>query len=207
MQSCDYSVGTTNTASPAETTTTSSTSTTSTMKPLNSTAYRSTPTKSRAPFQAPTRKPAMTKASIGLMMNRQGKCMAVKDNSEEDGINLVQWYCQAGDKGQQWSWNDLESKDRHICNGYGKCASLPSASPDGNDPSNTTNLVQSEHLDESGQKYRLVDSPFTGFYIIKNDFENCLGVEGNGVDDGLNILVGPCKPREDGQNWQWWYPK
>jgi len=103
--------------------------------------------------------------------------LASSTNSDGDGNRLIQWDYKADEKGQQWSWNQdsLGSKERHICNGHGKCA----ASPENN--SSRTHLTQWEHLDESGQKYHFLDSHRAGFYIIKNDFGNCLGIDGEHV--------------------------
>ena len=129
--------------------------------------------------------------------------MASAENSGENGNRLIQWDCKADEKGQQWSWNEntLGSKNRHICNGHGMCV----ASPD--NIASRTSLVQSENLDQKGQKYTFLDSSRPGFYMMKNDFGFCLGVLADGRNNGDDILVNACKLSGNGlhgQHWQWY---
>ncbi len=51
--------------------------------------------------------------------------------------------------------------------------------------------------------FNFIDSiTHPGYYIIKNDYGNCLSIKGNKNEDGAEIWAEDCKP-EAGQNWKW----
>jgi len=117
-----------------------------------------------------------------------------------DGEGLIQLDCDPEETGQMWSWDDdtLGSSDQHICNGFDKCA----VSPD--EDSNFDSLIQSDFVDdEPGQMFHFLNSSRPGFYNIKDDFGNCIGVDDDSEDNGSAIVADTCDTSQDGQYWQW----
>ena len=92
----------------------------------------------------------------------------------------------------------LGSRDRHICNGHGKCVATPYNSAD-----NALQIAYA-HWDEHAQKFNLLDlSARPGFFVIKNDFGKCISVKGNTNQTGAQIWSNDCNPSEAGQLWKW----
>jgi len=134
------------------------------------------------------------------LMNALGKCAAVDGGSDWNSVRLIQWDCYPNQKYQSWSWNQasLGSADRHLFNGFGKCAGSMS-----NSPLNGL-LIQWYPVDEEGQRYYFIDSPNRpGFNLIKNDHGRCLSVFGNVIWGGTSIYVEDCNAALAGQNWKW----
>ena len=126
------------------------------------------------------------------LVNGFGKCL--------NGDSLQQSDCDPNENTMLWSWNEvsLGSRDRHICNGHGKCVATPYNSDE------TALQITYDHLDEHAQRFYLLDSlAHPGFYIIQNDYGKCLSVKGNTNETGAEIWVNHCNPSEAGQHWKW----
>lgn len=134
------------------------------------------------------------------LINGMGKCLAITRDSSSSNSNLIQWDCNQHQKGMLWSWNKVPfgSGDRHLCNGFGKCAASPKNSP------STGDLVQWDHFDEEGQRFQFLDAPGRpGFYLVKNDHGKCLAVRENKNRSGAKVYASDCKATEAGQHWKW----
>jgi len=143
---------------------------------------------------------------MGHLVNGFGKCFALDFDDIYNGRFVCQWECfPAGHKGQLWGWNEvsLGSKDKHLCNALGKCASVRfndsiTISPD---------LFQWDHLEGAdGQKFDFfVSLARPGFYLIKNSNGKCISVPEKTNSHGARIHVSDCNASEPGQNWKWNY--
>ena len=132
-------------------------------------------------------------------MNGFEKCLNV-DPLIHDGLGLQQSDCNSKEITMLWSWNEvsLGSRDRHICNGRGRCIATPFNSAD-----NALQIVY-YHLGEHAQRFNLLDLlAHPGFYVIKNDYGKCLSVNGNTNQTGAQIWTRDCNPLEAGQRWKW----
>jgi len=130
------------------------------------------------------------------LMNLNGKCLAApKDESHIIGNLLNSWNFGFPENGQLWSWNEttLGSGDRHLCNGHNKCVSSLNKS------GTSIDLVQSEHLNETSQRFTIFNMATDGFFMIKNDYGKCIGLEKN----NRFAWAVDCKRYEKGQYWKW----
>lgn len=135
------------------------------------------------------------------LINGLGKCAAISDDVGQNGQHIIQWDCNQYEKGMLWSWNEtaLGSGNRHLCNGHGKCVGSPVNSPNSNV---YIYLIQWDHFDEEGQRYRLLDSPARpGFYSIKNDHGKCISVSEGTCN--VFLYTKDCNSSEDDQLWKW----
>ena len=131
------------------------------------------------------------------LINGLGKCLNVNPKNQND---VQQSNCNPNDKTMLWSWNEvsLSSRDRHICNGHGKCVATP------NNYANNALQIATFHYDQHGQRFNLLDSlAYPGFFVIKNDHGKCLSVQGNTNQTGAQIWSNDCNPSEAGQRWKW----
>lgn len=109
-------------------------------------------------------------ASYWIYFN--GKCLsASKDESHIIGNLLNSWNFGLPKNGHLWSWNEttLGSGDRHLCNGHNKCVSSLN-----NKSGTNIDLVQSEHLNETSQRFTIFNMATDGFFMIKNDDGKCI---------------------------------
>jgi len=116
------------------------------------------------------------------------------------GSMLLQWKANA----TSWSWNEatVGSGDRHLCNEYNKCAT--SSRKDPSKPNETPRIRQKNYTDEEGQRFNFLDLPaYPGFFLIKDEFETCVGIFGNRDSYSIGVGAIDCNPSEASQRWKW----
>jgi len=128
--------------------------------------------------------------------------MAPYYDSRDDGSILLQTKMTA----MLWSWNEASvgSGERHLCNQYKFCAT--SSRKDPSNP-NETHIKQKNYTDKEGQRFEFLDLPaYPGFFLIKDEFETCIGINENTVVYAASVRAVDCNPTEAGQRWKWRFP-
>lgn len=138
---------------------------------------------------------------MGYLINGFGKGIFPYGGSSLSGYYLHQGQADY----TSWSWNEvsLGSGDRHLCNNYGKCATSYRRVR----PGEPSYIIQEDPKDIEGQRFyflELVSHP--GFFIIKEEFGKCLGIDGNTDRVMSGVRAIDCNPLEAGQRWKWSYP-
>jgi len=149
------------------------------------------------------------------LINGHGKGFNVYWDKPDPGWILLQWDTRgSSSEGNIWSWNEtsLGSGDRHLCNGFGKCATSAKTNflkNNGNlssDEMGWVVLKQMDYSDEEGQRFCFLNSmTHPGFYVIKDEFGKCIGIPNNSNKNGAEIRAMYCNPSDTGQRWQWHY--
>ena len=149
------------------------------------------------------------------LINGHGKGLKIEKDGYLSGRKLNQGDIRGSyTNGNKWSWNEasLGSGDRHLCNGFEKCATswksnvLPNNGNLNWDQMGWVLLKQWDYSDEEGQRFNFLDSlTHPGFYTIKDEFGKCVGVPENTDKDGAEIWACSCNSSDAGQRWQWNY--
>lgn len=146
------------------------------------------------------------------LINGHGKGFNVYWDQPDPGWTLIQWDTRGSySKGNIWSWNEssLGSGTRHLCNGFGKCATSENTSVLRNNGTSSSNemgrvLKQMDPSDEEDQRFYFLNSlTHPGFYVIKDEFGKCIGIQNNSDKIGAEIQALNCNPSNAGQLWQW----
>jgi len=149
------------------------------------------------------------------LINGHGKGFNIYWDQPHPGWTLIQWDTRGSySEGNIWSWNEtsLGSEDRHLCNGFGKCATpsntnvLKSNGTLSWDEMGWAVLKQMDPSDEASQRFYFLNSlTHPGFYVIKDEFEKCVGIPNDSDKNGAEIRALYCNPSDASQRWQWHY--
>jgi len=149
------------------------------------------------------------------LINGYGKGLKIDRGTPHAG-----WHLHQGDtrgtytKGNKWSYNEtsLGSEDRHLCNGFGKCAGSSKTNVLANngtlkwDKMGWIQLKQWVYSNDESQRFYFLDSlTHPGFYVIKDEFGKCIGVPENTDRNEAELWACYCNSSDVGQRWQWHY--
>ncbi len=149
------------------------------------------------------------------LINGFDKGLAVYGDYSQSGYMLLQWENRDSNYSSDvWNYNEtsLGSRDRHLCNGFGKCATSKKTRVLENngtmnwDQMGWVLLKQRDYSGDESQRFYFLDSPtHPGFYVIKDEFGKCISVPDNMDNNGAEIWACRCNSSEGGQLWRWHY--
>ncbi len=143
-------------------------------------------------------------ARMGYLINGFGKGIFPYGGSDKSNYTLHQEQADF----MSWSWNEssLGSGDRHLCNSLGKCATSYNIDPIV--PNGPSFIRQDDYyMNKEAQKFYFVELPaYLGFFIIKDEFGQCVAIYGNTDRIMAEVRAMNCNPSEAGQRWKWSYP-
>ena len=152
---------------------------------------------------------------MGNIINGRGKGFTVYGGSSAGGYILLELDNRgSSSKENIWSYNapSLGSGNRHLCNGFGKCATSVKTNVLANkgtlnwDQIGWNKIKHWNPSDEESQKFYFLDSlTHPGFYVIKDAFGKCIGVPENTDKNGAEIRACYCNSSEATQRWKWHY--
>jgi Ricin-type beta-trefoil lectin domain len=139
------------------------------------------------------------KFSASLVARHSGKCLDVSGVRLDNGANVYQWNCIAGQSNQEWNFTAVDAGYYTLrATHSGKCLDVAGAST-----ANGANVFQWTCVDgRRNQQWRLVQKDNGYFTVVARHSGKCLDVTDAGTAEGVNVYQWACVNGRRNQEWR-----
>ncbi|WP_079275089.1 RICIN domain-containing protein [Streptomyces phaeoluteigriseus] len=131
---------------------------------------------------------------MGVWNVNSGKCLEIRESSDENGALAQQWGC-VGQDGARWAFERTGSDMLIRRESNGKCLEIDNSKDD-----NGARAQQWDCKGQDGTFWKIVSVKYEALYIV-NESGKCLEVQNSSQDDGARIQQWDCVG-QPGAIWQ-----